>query len=585
MFKHWHLILIFHVGTALIDAIPETSQPNIPRTAMLRNERGEVGNHESVQKESTSLVVHSRFITENYNTSSNGDDDDDLCSEFLQFFLQGTTNSKDNCDGIQNAYSAANCGIENENYTSTRDDDHDDYLDTTNQYSCCQGLKNHFGDYCYEEKLITSFHLLLIASVLLLCELAKHFIKHHDLRMLPEAGGCILVGAIAGAFAQYLHGDESLEGFGFSEDLFLCVLLPPIIFAEALSVNKQQFCRMRLGIFMMAIVGTILSNFMIGIFVYFASRSFESITTLPLLDSLIFGSLISSIDPATILTALSALKWTDDSAFIMILGENLLNDGVVITIFNSLISHYSSGKVSIDEVLEDIANFFIIGVVSVSVGIFCGLATLIYFWSFQKNLNSRMEVASFFVWAAIPYYVCNAINASGIFGIVTMIFILDFYFLSSKPQDIFSGEDAESDLERSTDTLEGCQSDCYMDFNDLSPWIKDGLIPPANMEHGITSGMNLRAPHFCQVLLHKGKIKLSSEAEKHIRFVSNLLSQLAKNCIYAYLGFFLCDKNFKWDISLIGIAITSCVVSRVIIVLIICNLVWYINKARQRLGC
>ena len=171
----------------------------------------------------------------------------------------------------------------------------------------------------------------------------------------------MIVGMLVGAIAQVMP-NVSLEDLSFDEHLFLGVLLPPIIFEAALSVNKKEFRRRRMAIFMFAVVGTILSTFMTGYMVYFASNFMDSVTSIPLLDSLIFGALISSIDPVAILSVLTSLNLTEeDTVFIMVFGESLLNDGVAITLFNSLISHYNSEKVNTDEILSTIADFFIIG--------------------------------------------------------------------------------------------------------------------------------------------------------------------------------------------------------------------------------
>jgi NhaP-type Na+/H+ and K+/H+ antiporters len=211
---------------------------------------------------------------------------DDLCSEYLLSFLEGITDAKDNCDGIQNAYIAAYCHEQEEDYNA--DDDHDDYFVKYNHFSCCQAIKSHYDTYCNRVLYLTNTHLLLVAIVLLLCEMAKSVIKFRGLHWLPEAGGCILVGTLIGAITHWMPS-VNLEALSFDEDLFLGVLLPPIIFEAALSVNKKEFRRRRMAIFMFAVVGTILSTFMTGYMVHYASSFIQSVTTLPLLDSLIFG--------------------------------------------------------------------------------------------------------------------------------------------------------------------------------------------------------------------------------------------------------------------------------------------------------
>ena len=123
-----------------------------------------------------------------------------LCTEYLFSFLKGSTDAKDNCEGIQNAYVSAYCSTDAE--VDYKDDDHDDYFVSYNHISCCQSLKSHYDAYCDESEIITNMHLLLIASVLLLCEMAKSLIKTHKIHWIPEAGGCILVGTLTGLLAH-----------------------------------------------------------------------------------------------------------------------------------------------------------------------------------------------------------------------------------------------------------------------------------------------------------------------------------------------------------------------------------------------
>jgi NhaP-type Na+/H+ or K+/H+ antiporter len=526
---------------------------------------------------------------------------DELCSEYLFSFLEGITDAKDNCDGIQNAYIAAYCHEQAEDYNA--DDDHDDYFVKYNHFSCCQAIKTHYDSYCNRVLYLTNTHLLLVAIVLLLCEMAKSVIKFRQIYWLPEAGGCIIVGTLVGAIAHWMPS-VNLEALSFDEDLFLGVLLPPIIFEAALSVNKKEFRRRRMAIFMFAVVGTILSTFMTGYMVHYASSLMQSVTTLPLLDSLIFGALISSIDPVAILSVLTSLNLTEeDTVFIMVFGESLLNDGVAITIFNSLLTHYNSEKVNTDEILGTIADFLIIGFGSIAIGIIFGFGALIYFWFLRKRLNAPMEVASFFLWAGSPYYVCDELELSGIVSIVTVGFFMDIYITTPKNSTpklaIVNTEKLQSQKapDFSSNMAYPTADDNYVEFRDTSPYGTSALClprpPPVDTSpsakslyslRSIRSFRTLRSLNIRELLLREERFHLSREADKHVRFCAHLLAQLSENCIFVYLGLFLFSTNYNWETPLICVSIVSCLLSRSIMVLVICTLVWYINVFRQKCG-
>ena len=299
-----------------------------------------------------------------------------------------------------NAYTAAGCG--SNVHQINIDDDHDDYFSLFysfgGRFQCCQSLKAHYAEYCMLNEYITDVRLLLVIMALLLCEGAKSLIKKHELHFLPEAGACILVGTFC-EFIANLVPDIDLEYISFDEDLFLCVLLPPIIFDAALSVNKTEFRKRKLPILMFAIIGTLFSTFTTGYMIHYASTWISNAPTITSLDSLVFGALISSIDPVAILSVLKSLNVSEtDTIFILVFGESLLNDGIAITLFKALAAHYSSGNENLgaDDILGYFADFLILVFGSICVGLASGVFSLVYFWTLHDILNPAMEVASFF---------------------------------------------------------------------------------------------------------------------------------------------------------------------------------------------
>lgn len=512
---------------------------------------------------------------------------DKRCSKYLRSFFEGITDAKDQCEGVQNAYTGAYCGDVVSASTNYEDDDHDDYFTKNNYFSCCESLRYSFDKYCEEGQIITNMHLLLIAAVLLCCEMAKSLIKSHHLHFLPEAGGCVLVGVFVGLITNFVPFFVSVDDLSFDEELFIIILLPPIIFEAALSVNKKEFRRRRLAILMFAVFGTILSTFMTGYMVFYSSHLIESATSIPLIDSLIFGALISSIDPVAILSVLTSLNMTEqDTVFIMVFGESLLNDGVAITLFRALITQFNRDEsVTADDILGAIADFLIVSFGSIAIGLGCGILCLLYFWFLRNKLNSAMEVASFFLWAGIPYYICDEYNLSGIVAIVTVGFFMDIYIATPK-----GGPHPTSSSVRQINNTSGFARDNYVDLGDSMPCSTDVLCGGASSPSGkslysFKSLRSLRSLHVKELILQEERFRLSSEAEKHVRFVAHLLAQLSENAIFVYLGLFLFSKKIEWEFALVAISICSCILSRGLMVMIICFLVWHINVMRQRCGC
>ena len=87
--------------------------------------------------------------------------------------------------------------------------------------------------------------------VLAVCFAVRGIVRHYQLVWLPEAGATILVGMIAG----FLLKVTDLQKLHFSEDLFLRLLLPPILLEATLAIDKPSFRRLVGPILLFAFVG------------------------------------------------------------------------------------------------------------------------------------------------------------------------------------------------------------------------------------------------------------------------------------------------------------------------------------------
>ena len=568
------------------------------------------------------------------------------CTKFLFGFLEGTTDAKDNCEGIMNAYVAADCGTikKSSEYSSAKsdaalyaddDDFNDDYFGVFYDHQCCSSLRSHYYEYCDSSAMLNEYNLLVVAAVMLLCECAKSVVKNNNIRWLPEAAACMLVGmAMAGitALAGY-----SMEQFAFDEEIFMYILLPPIIFEAALTVNKREFRRRRGAIIIFAVFGTIISSFVTGAATYYSAK-YMGQNSLTMLDSLVFGSLISSIDPVAILSVLTSLNMSaSDTIYIIVLGESLLNDGIAITLFKSLVQSYqSNGAITADAVLGAIADFLIIATGSFAIGLVCGFASLFYFLLNKSILHPVMEVASFFLWAVVPYWLAEAFNWSGIVAIVVMGFFMDMYLRPGwDPADLQMEEEerlnrlmqlAIADQENAPDSP---NANMYYNWGNgensarfrgsavdiprprlgteppyRAPSLSSGSVPEAprclslpnpplntgddsaldsvldNDTVGGVSSANVKA-----IILKREFVRLSREADEHVRFVAHILSSMSENAIFAYLGLFLFSSKYDWDVLLCTIGTISCVLSRAVMVLAATWFIWYLHVFRQRAGC
>ena len=530
-----------------------------------------------------------------YNNNNNNDDenqvddivagDNEVCAQFLVSFLEGTTDARDTCEGIMNAYTAAECAALDYGETHY---DFDDYFNEFTEHQCCTALQNHHSDYCEEDSLLSNIHLFLAAAVLLLCECAKAAVVAMDWHFLPEAAVCILVGTGVGLVTHFLPVG-SLNELSFDDELFLQLLLPPIIFEAALSVSKSEFKRRRGAIFMFSVFGTVISTFSTGLMVHYFSKASRE-TTFPMLDSLVFGALISSIDPVAILSVLTSLNLDQkDTIFILVFGESLLNDGIAITCFQTLVDRFD-GKTndettSVDEILDALATFLISMFASISVGLACGCGAWVYFNMLGNQLPPVMEVGSFFLWALIPYYICDGVGWSGIVAIVVVGFFMDIYIAGPKSyahNDSITTPSAATTPHQNRSSRPGNNRYTNMSL-DEDDYDDDGSFRNSIGSIRTARSMgSLPTARSINPLPSTNRIHLSNVADRHVRFVAHLTSQLAENAIFAYLGLFLFSNNYDWNPTLISIAIFSCVVSRLFMVVVVSYMLFQIYKFRGK---
>jgi hypothetical protein len=144
------------------------------------------------------------------------DDDetrDETCREYLLNFLNGTTDEHDECEGMKNAYTAADCADSNSLFPFVKKHHHhhhngtdddvmiDDYIEA---WQCCSSIFEYYNAHCQRPEL-ASFKLLGIVSVLVLCGLVMSLLKTFEVEWVPDAAACILVGAAVGGIVRVVY--------------------------------------------------------------------------------------------------------------------------------------------------------------------------------------------------------------------------------------------------------------------------------------------------------------------------------------------------------------------------------------------
>jgi sodium/hydrogen exchanger-like protein 6/7 len=93
-----------------------------------------------------------------------------------------------------------------------------------------------------------------------------------------------------------------------------------------------------------------ISTLVIGVLIYiFSITGIDSNFSISFLDCIIFGAILSSTDPVTILSIFHQVK-VEPKLFAIIFGESILNDSVAIVLFSTL-GKFRGKEISVENVV------------------------------------------------------------------------------------------------------------------------------------------------------------------------------------------------------------------------------------------
>jgi NhaP-type Na+/H+ or K+/H+ antiporter len=347
------------------------------------------------------------------------------------------------------------------------------------------------------------------------------------------------------------HHDVSFDG-----NWFLRILVPPIIFQAALSIDKRSFNRHIVPILMFAIAGTLMATVLTAVIVHYGTKVLSRwCEPIPYVEALTFGALISSIDPIAVLSVLSNMGMNDtDTIYVLIFGESLLNDGVAIVLFHTLV-HFLDESLIIDReaIAAAAVHFFVVAFGSLIVGVASGIMSTVYFWAFHGCQTPLVEVLMFMCWALLPYYVCDGIGWSGIVAAVAVGFVMDLHIVGQ--HRVVEDEGAIFDVSDRTSTS----------------YDSNGDFRPKSSDRGRRQIFN-RYGH------------LSGEAKAHVGFVTEIVATGMETAIFAYLGFFLFSHRYHWNVIHMILAIIGCCCSRAIMIPALSLIANGITRVQQSRG-
>jgi len=158
-----------------------------------------------------------------------------------------------------------------------------------------------------------------------------HLLKKSRHKYLQEAGLTTIIGMICGLILRMLKITIYMKKISkHFNNLFMILLLPPIIFESGYNMQKSHFFRNIGTVLMFSFVGTFIAIFSTSFMLYiFQSPEFT------LRESFAFGSLISATDPVSVLAIFKELD-ADVNLYAIVFGESIFNDAIGIVMYETV---------------------------------------------------------------------------------------------------------------------------------------------------------------------------------------------------------------------------------------------------------
>ncbi|XP_060682238.1 sodium/hydrogen exchanger 7 isoform X1 [Hemiscyllium ocellatum] len=219
--------------------------------------------------------------------------------------------------------------------------------------------------------------------------------------------------------------DDMLRKVTFDPDVFFNILLPPIIFYAGYSLKKRHFFRNLGSILAYAFIGTAVSCFVIGNFMYGIVKLMYAIGQLEdgfyYTDCLFFGAIISATDPVTVLAIFNELQ-VDVDLYALLFGESVLNDAVAIVLSSSIVAYQPAGENS--HTFDAAAFFKCVGVFlgifsgSFAMGAVTGVLTALVTKFTKLHCFPLLETALFFLMSWSTFLLAEACGFTGVVAVL-----------------------------------------------------------------------------------------------------------------------------------------------------------------------
>ncbi|KAM9625356.1 sodium/hydrogen exchanger 5 isoform 5-T5 [Morphnus guianensis] len=258
----------------------------------------------------------------------------------------------------------------------------------------------------------------LVAAWILVASLAKivFHLSRKVTSIVPESCLLILLGLGLGGIVLAVAKKAEYQ---LEPNMFFLFLLPPIVLDSGYFMPSRLFFDNIGAILTYAVVGTLWNSFTTGAALWGLHRAglmADPGVEAGLMDFLLFGSLISAVDPVAVLAVFEEVH-VNETLFIIVFGESLLNDAVTVVLYKVFNSFVELGPAHIHatDYVKGVASFFLVSLGGTAVGLlFAFLLALIT--RFTKRVRI-IEPLFVFLLAYVAYLAAEMVSLSSILAV------------------------------------------------------------------------------------------------------------------------------------------------------------------------
>ncbi|KAG9341980.1 hypothetical protein JZ751_018297 [Albula glossodonta] len=249
---------------------------------------------------------------------------------------------------------------------------------------------------------------ILVASV---AKILFHF-SQRVTTVVPESCLLILLGLVLGGIVLIANKKQLYE---LDPGLFFLFLLPTIVGDAGYFMPSRLFFDNLGAILLYAVVGTLWNAFCTGFSLYgmkLAGVIDEKVEG-GMMEFLLFGALISAVDPVAVLAVFEEVH-VNETLFIIVFGESLLNDAVTVVLYKVYISfvEVGPGNIHTADYFKGVASFLIVSIGGTVVGLIFALI-LAFVTRFTKRVRI-IEPLFVFLLVYLAYLTAELLSLSAI---------------------------------------------------------------------------------------------------------------------------------------------------------------------------